>query len=241
MPTAGRTPGWPCRRRRSPPRRPVDAGDDLHHARRTGRRAPAGRRRRDRRPETAPYGRSRRRRAAARASSRSSPASRASRAMQRSCHRLVSFFGAQDQHVRLPQPAWCAHSITFSSWAGLSTRATVLMVRRRPRPARCRPVVPSAGPWHPAQLLHRAELAVVDLLHAVAEGRLDGADVADQALQALRLDRGGLVGAPHGAVEGDVPLDEGGAEGDGGQRGLQARSRGRSSRSARSGTRPAGC
>ena len=38
----------------------------------------------------------------------------------------------------------------------------------------------------------------------------------------LRLDGGGLVGAPHGAVEGDVPLDEGGAEGDRGEGGLQA-------------------
>ncbi len=66
----------------------------------------------------------------------------------------------------------------------------------------------------PAQLLHRAELGLVDLLHAVAEGGLDGADVADQTLQALRLDGGCLVGAPHGAVEGDVALDEAGAEGD---------------------------
>ena len=39
--------------------------------------------------------------------------------------------------------------------------------------------------------------------------------------EALRLDGGGLVGAPHGAVEGDVALDEGGAEGDRGERGLQ--------------------
>ena len=82
---------------------------------------------------------------------------------------------------------------------------------------------------------------LVDLLDAVAERGLDGADVADQALQALRLDGGGLVGAPHGAVEGDVALDEGGAEGDGGERGLQAGLVAASSRSGRSGTRPAGC
>src|SRR5690606_15691656 len=68
----------------------------------------------------------------------------------------------------------------------------------------------------------RAQFGVVDPLHAVAEGRLDGADVADQAAQAAGLDGRGLVGAPHGAVEGDVALDEGGAEGDGGQGGLQA-------------------
>ena len=85
------------------------------------------------------------------------------------------------------------------------------------------------------------QLALVDLLDAVAEGGLDDADVADQAVQALRLDGGGLVGAPHGAVEGDVALDEGGAEGDGGQRGLQAALVAASSRSARSGTRSAGC
>ena len=126
--TVGRTPGSPCRRRRSPPptsgrrwRRPASRP-------RTGRRGPAGRRRPDRRPATAPYGRSPPRRAAARASVTVRPASRASLAMQRSCHRLVSFRGrgSDDRRRSGPPSRWCAHSTTFSSWAGLSTRATVL-------------------------------------------------------------------------------------------------------------------
>jgi hypothetical protein len=58
----------------------------------------------------------------------------------------------------------------------------------------------------PAQLGHRRQLAREYLLHTVAHGRLDDPDVAHQVIEAGRLERCRVVGAPHGAVEGDVTL-----------------------------------
>ena len=93
-----------------------------------------------------------------------------------------------------------------------------------PAPALAGAEESATTPGDAAQLLHGRQLARVDLLDAVAERRLDDADVADQALAGRSgSTRGRLVGAPHGAVEGDVALDDDGAEGDRGQRGLQAR------------------
>src|SRR5262249_7122364 len=69
-----------------------------------------------------------------------------------------------------------------------------------------------------AELAGGGGLGGNNALHAVAERALDVADVRDEAHEPGQLDGGGLVGAPHGAVERDVPLDEGGAERDGGPR-----------------------
>src|ERR1700730_5256004 len=66
---------------------------------------------------------------------------------------------------------------------------------------------------HPAQLGDLRQLAVVDPLHAVAESRLDVADVLDQAQEAADLDRCRLVAPPQRPVEGDVALDEGRSHG----------------------------
>ena len=49
-------------------------------------------------------------------------------------------------------------------------------------------------------------------LDPVAHRSFDQADVADQAFDAVGLQRGGLVGAPHGAVQSDVPFDDAGPE-----------------------------
>src|ERR687895_240044 len=49
----------------------------------------------------------------------------------------------------------------------------------------------------PAELVLHWNLAVVDDLDAVSEGGFHRADVLDQALEAERFDRGGLVGPPH--------------------------------------------
>src|SRR5437588_12143144 len=57
---------------------------------------------------------------------------------------------------------------------------------------------------HPAQLGDLRQLAVVDPLHAVAERRLDVADVLDQAQEATDLDRRRLVAPPERPVEGEV-------------------------------------
>jgi len=54
------------------------------------------------------------------------------------------------------------------------------------------------------------------VLDAIAQGRFDNPDVADQPDQALRLDRRRLVGTPGGSVQRDVPLDEAGPQSDGG-------------------------
>ena len=59
------------------------------------------------------------------------------------------------------------------------------------------------------------------------------ADVADQAADAVGLQRSGLVGAPHGAVEGDVPLDHAGPQHDRRHRWSGCPSRGPSSRPGR--------
>src|SRR5215207_223133 len=58
-------------------------------------------------------------------------------------------------------------------------------------------------------------------LYAVAEGFADDADVAHEVLEALRLERCGLVAAPHRAIERDVPLDRDRSECDRGERDLQ--------------------
>src|SRR3954452_17783390 len=73
----------------------------------------------------------------------------------------------------------------------------------------------------PAQPGERGQLAGEDPLDPVAQGLLEDADVADQGLEALGLQRGGLVRAPHRPVQGDVPLDRDRAQGDRGQRDLQ--------------------
>src|SRR5215471_17841123 len=70
------------------------------------------------------------------------------------------------------------------------------------------------GGHHAAQLAAARQLAGVDALDAVAERALDVADVLDQPHEAADLDRGGLIGAPHRAVEREVALDEARAQRD---------------------------
>src|SRR5205823_5317360 len=73
-----------------------------------------------------------------------------------------------------------------------------------------------------AQLLPDGALAVVDFFLAIPDRLFDDADVAHETDKALGLDGGRLIGAPHGAVEGDVALDHAGAHRDGGVGDLQA-------------------
>src|SRR5580698_4991578 len=75
---------------------------------------------------------------------------------------------------------------------------------------------------HAPQLLHDRHFALLHALDPVAERGFDQADVAHQTHDAVRLERGGLVAAPHGAIERDVALDHAGAEGDGGRGGRNA-------------------
>ena len=66
------------------------------------------------------------------------------------------------------------------------------------------------------QTAGRDLLLGIDVFHTVAHGGFDAADIFDQAAQALRLDRSGLIASPTCPVERDVPLDETGAQGHGG-------------------------
>src|SRR5437588_759300 len=65
---------------------------------------------------------------------------------------------------------------------------------------------------HPAQLGDRRQLSFVDPLDAVAQRLLDVADVRHQAQETADLDRRRLVASPQRPVEGDVALDERGAQ-----------------------------
>src|SRR5262245_51645170 len=58
------------------------------------------------------------------------------------------------------------------------------------------------------QFLHDGALALVDGFHTVAHGRFDVPNVLYETFEPARLDRGGLIGAPHGSIERDVPFDE---------------------------------
>src|SRR5262252_7037780 len=62
------------------------------------------------------------------------------------------------------------------------------------------------------ELAHDGALTFVHHLHAVAHGRLDVANVLNEALETAWLYRGGLIGAPHGSIERDVSLDQAGAK-----------------------------
>src|SRR5262245_19751527 len=75
---------------------------------------------------------------------------------------------------------------------------------------------------HPAQLGPRWNLAVIHALDAVAERSLDGANVPHQPHEPLWLYRCGMITAPHRAIEREMPLDDAGAQDDGGERGGEA-------------------
>ncbi len=71
-----------------------------------------------------------------------------------------------------------------------------------------------------AKLLHDRDFFFIDALDAVAHGLLDEPNVADESGDAVGFERSRLVGAPHGAVHGDVAFDTAGTEysgGDGGR------------------------
>src|SRR5579875_3938910 len=73
-----------------------------------------------------------------------------------------------------------------------------------------------------AQLLHHRDLFLVDALYAIAHGLLAKPDITNEAADAVGLEGGSLVGAPHGAVHRDVALHAAGAEHSGGHGGGDA-------------------
>src|SRR4030042_1681067 len=66
----------------------------------------------------------------------------------------------------------------------------------------------------PARLLPDRPLTLQHALLGAPQGLLRRADVANQRLQAVRLQGGGLVRSFHGSVERKMPLDGNRAQGD---------------------------
>src|SRR5574341_600875 len=75
---------------------------------------------------------------------------------------------------------------------------------------------------HAAQLFRSRLLTLVDLLYTITERGLTDADIFHQPLETTRLDRRGLVAAPHGAVECEMPFDHASAQGHSNSRRNQA-------------------
>src|SRR6266568_8454736 len=76
-----------------------------------------------------------------------------------------------------------------------------------PSTSRTTALIRSSSSVDTPKLPHDRDLGRNQPLHGLAHRRFNEADVTDEPGNAVRFERGGLVGPPHGAVERDVPLD----------------------------------
>src|SRR5580704_9765797 len=86
-----------------------------------------------------------------------------------------------------------------------------------PSTSRARPRIggSSTSLPHSAELVQDGDFAGIDAFDAIAHRRFDQANVANQPRDAVGLERGCVIGAPHRTIERDVPLDAASPEGRG--------------------------
>src|SRR5579864_238967 len=110
-------------------------------------------------------------------------------------------------HSSPPGPQKSPPSLSTPS----TSMATALIVSKR-TPAEFSGAMPLDRGANAAEFLDDWELPLIDALNSVAFCLLPQSDVAHQSRDAVRLQRGRVIGAPHGTIHCDVPLDAAGSK-----------------------------